>query len=50
MEEKIHLGILGLLCEPLGTIHNDKPKVTMRSNEVTCKKCIEILEKQKILR
>lgn len=50
MEEKIYLNILGLLCEPIGTFHEDKPKTTLRLKEVTCEKCIEIMKKQDILR
>jgi len=50
VEEVIHMGILGLLCEKLGMPQLKNPKVTMRPKEVTCEKCIKILKERKILK
>ena len=44
MEELIHMGCLGILCEKLGEPKILKPKVTLRPLNVTCPKCKEILK------
>lgn len=51
-KEVIHMSCLGLLCEKLGIIHyqRESPKVTLRPNQVTCPKCIEIMKEIKILK